>query len=105
MIRVKPKYHYAFIPVLIFLISILVISLLVLAAFARDTAFWVVASLVDLVIIYVGYLSIKKYKTPRIMSAPLGKVFEFSGEADVEELEESEIELLKKQSKMVDTNE
>lgn len=84
MIKVKPKYHKAFIPTLITLISLLVVGLLVLAAFTQDTAFWIVIILIDSLVILIGYRSIRNYKKTRIMSAPLGKVLEYEGRVEVQ---------------------
>ena len=84
MIRVKPKYHRFFIPTLIILVSCLVIALLVLAAFTRDTAFWVAIVLLDSVIIAISYRSIRNYRKPRIISSPLGKVLEYEGRVELE---------------------
>ncbi len=88
MIKVKPKYHRLFIPALTFIIFALVVGLLILAAFAQDTAFWVVIVILDLIIIYLGYANIRSYKKPRIMSTPLGKVLEYEGRGEIERQEE-----------------
>ena len=82
MIKVKPKYHKAFIPTLIIFLALLVVGLLILAAFTQDTAFWVVIVLVDIAIIIIGYRSIRSYRKTRIISAPLGKVLEYEGKVE-----------------------
>ncbi len=89
MIKVKPKYHKAFIPALIIFITLLVIGLLILAAFTHDTAFWVVIIIIDLIIIIIGFRSIRAYRQPKIISTPLGKVLEFEGR--VESIGEEEL--------------
>ncbi|MCE7741699.1 MAG: hypothetical protein GOP50_04515 [Candidatus Heimdallarchaeota archaeon] len=84
MIKARPKYHRAFIPALITILACLVVGLLVLAAFTRDTAFWVVISIIDVIIIYIGYQSIRKYRKTRIISTPLGKVLEYEGRVELQ---------------------
>ncbi|MHA1198574.1 MAG: hypothetical protein ACTSQF_04395, partial [Candidatus Heimdallarchaeaceae archaeon] len=88
MIKAKPKYHRAFIPALITIMACAVVGLLVLAAFTRDTPVWIAISLIDVILIFIGYSSIKKYKKTKIISAPLGKVLEYEGRVELQGKEE-----------------
>ena len=100
MIKVKPKYHKTFIPALITFISLLVIGLLILAAFTHDTAFWIVIIVVDLIIIFIGFRSIRAYRKPKIISSPLGKVLQYEGR--VESVGEEELHPLDKKNEQED---
>ena len=89
MIKIPPKYHPAYIPALASLVSILVICILVLAAYANSTTFWITAILIDMMIIYIGFTSIVNLRKPKYMSKPLGRVLEFSVKESIEQQEET----------------
>jgi len=88
MLKVKPQLHPLLVPTLSFLLLVMVISILVLAAYTNDIAFWIVAALFDLGISFIGAKTILKLRKSKLISQPLGDQLKFGERlADEEEPE------------------
>jgi len=77
MLKLKPQHHPLLIPILSFLLLVLVIAILILAAYTNNIAFWIIAVLFDLGISFLGAKTIIKLRKPKLISKPLGDQLKF----------------------------
>ncbi len=91
MLKVKPQQHPLLVPTLSFLLLVMVIMILILAAYTNNITFWIVAVLFDLGISFIGVKTILNLRKPKLISKPLGDQLKFGERLEGEEEPEAEV--------------
>ena len=79
MLKVTPKKNKWYMITIGIIYGLLVISILILAAFTRDTFFWVVAVIIDIAVILLGVRAFIKMNKPVIVTPPMEGALEYYG--------------------------
>ncbi|MCE7738432.1 MAG: hypothetical protein KAU62_00030 [Candidatus Heimdallarchaeota archaeon] len=85
MLKLKPQHHPLLVPTLSFLLLVLVIMILVLAAYTNNISFWIASVLFDLGISFIGAKTILKLRKPILISKPLGDQLKYGERLEGEE--------------------
>ena len=81
MVKVPQEHKQWYIILVISFFVSLVVCILILAAITGDTFFWIVAIVIDLIVIAIGVRTILKMFKPVIISEKIGDVLEYSKES------------------------
>jgi uncharacterized protein YacL len=79
MLKVTPKKNKWYMITIGVIYGLLIISILILAAFTRNTVFWVVAVIIDIVVILLGVRAFIKMNKPLIVTPPMEGALEYYG--------------------------
>ena len=79
MLEVTPKKNKWYMITIGIIYGLLVVSILILAAFTRDTFFWVVAVIIDIAVILLGVRAFIKMNKPLIVTPPMEGALEYYG--------------------------
>jgi hypothetical protein len=82
MIKVPQEHSRWYIILVIGFFVSLVLCILILAAITADTFFWIVAIIIDLIVISIGARTVLKMFKPVIMTEKIGDVLEYKKEEE-----------------------
>ncbi len=81
MVKVPQEHKRWYVILVIGFFISLVLCILILAAITRDTFFWIVAIVIDLIVIAIGTRTILKMFKPVVISEKIGDVLEYTKES------------------------
>ena len=94
MLKVTPKKNKWYMITLGVIYGLLVVSILILAAFTNDTIFWIVAIIVDIAVILLGVRAFIRMNKPLIVTPPMeGALDYYGGKANKSEEATAEVNL------------
>ncbi len=79
MLKVTPKKNKWYMITIGVIYGLLIVSILVLAAFTNDTVFWIVAVIIDIAVILLGVRAFIKMNKPLIVTPPMEGALEYYG--------------------------
>ena len=79
MLKVTPKKNKWYIITIGIIYGLLVVSILILAAFTNDTVFWIVAIVIDIAVILLGVRAFIKMNKPLIVTPPMEGALDYYG--------------------------